>query len=326
LRGFQVKTFFQNTEHISSVYQLSTTNIDFQPFGDLPYPQHAYPTPSSNLSSSEESDQEESFSQATVYLPNLHLVPATWTLEELRISQERSTSVMPEIAVPVSKMLSRSHHSAPKFDSKPASLSPFLDEVEQLAESCGLTPKQTIEWAVRYASNDERELWQMQESVGTEDWAQFKKEIFELYSGSTGERKYLIANLQTLIEKQVLANIEDSDDFGTYRRTFLTVATYLKKKVCLTDREIIIYFLQGLALAFGEKVQTQLKAENPKHHSDDPYTLSEISTAALFVLSCDHAGYIHKEISQSPVKKETFDMSKGYENLNINAIAEEVAK
>jgi hypothetical protein len=166
----------------------------------------------------------------------------------------------------------------------------------------------------------------MQEAVGTDDWEQFKKEIFELYPGSTGERKYSIANLQTLIEKQALVNIEDSDDFGTYRRTFLTVATYLKKKSRLTDREISIYFLQGLALAFREKVQAQLKAENPKHHSDDPYSLSEISTAALFVLSCDHAGVRQHEGSPSPVKKETFDMSKGYGSLNISAIAEEVAK
>jgi gag-polyprotein putative aspartyl protease len=233
---------------------------------------------------------------------------------------------MPEVAVPVAKMPSRSHHSAPKFDSKPASLSPFLDEVEQLAESCGLSNKQTIEWAVRYAPNDEKELWQMQEAVGTDDWEQFKKEIFELYPGSTGERKYSIANLQTLIEKQALVNIEDSDDFGTYRRTFLTVATYLKKKARLTDREISIYFLQGLALAFREKVQAQLKAENPKHHSDDPYSLSEISTAALFVLSCDHAGAPRGEASPNPVKKETFDLSKGYGSLNISAIAEEVAK
>ena len=124
----------------------------------------------------------------------------------------------------------------------------------------------------------------------------------------------------------MLVNIKDSDDFGTYRRTFLTVATCLKKKSRLTDREISIYFLQGLAPAFQEKVQAQLKAENPKHHSDDPYSLSEISTAALFVLSCDHAGFPQRESTPAAIKKETFDMSKGYENLNISAIAEEVAK
>ena len=292
----------------------------------MPYPEYAYPIPLSSISTSEESEEESSISDFTESPAPFLLVPATWNPEEIRRSREKSTPKMPEGTAPVSKMPSRSHHSAPKFDSKPASLSPFLDEVEQLAASCALSPKQTIEWAVRYAPNDERELWQMQEAVGTEDWEQFKKEIFELYPGSTGERKYSIANLQTLIEKQALENIEDSDDFGTYRRTFLTVATYLKKKSRLTDREISIYFLQGLAPSFREKVQAQLKAENPTHHSDDPYTLSEISTAALFVLSCDHDGYTHREVSPTPIKRETFDMSKGYDKLNINAIAEEVAK
>ena len=235
---------------------------------------------------------------------------------------------MPDTLAPAAKMPTRNHHSAPKFDSKPASLSPFLDEVEQLAQSCALTGKQKIEWAIRYAPNEERELWQMQESVGTDDWEEFKRELFELYPGSTGERKYSIANLQTLIDKQALVNVEDAEDFGVYRRNFLTVATYLKKKKRLTDREISIYFLQGLMPMFRDKVQAQLKAENPMHHSDDPYTLAEISTAALFVLSCNHSAASRKEATPpSSVKKETFDLSQGYGNLNINAlIAEEVAK
>ena len=234
---------------------------------------------------------------------------------------------MPEIAIPaLKKMPGRNHHSAPKFDNKPVSLSPFLDEVEQLAEGCGIEGKQKIEWAIRYAPSDERELWQMQESVGTDDWDNFKKELFELYPGSTGERKYSISNLQGLIEKQAKATVGDADDFGVYRRSFLTVATYLKNKSRLTDREISIYFLQGLQPLFRDKVQRQLKAENPTHHSDDPYTLAEISTAALFVLSCDHPELIPKEEPSPKIKKETFDMSTGYEGLNINTLAEEVAK
>lgn len=182
-----------------------------KPFGNLPYPDSAYPEPSPSLATSEDSEEDESFiaeaiSQTSEILPHtFQLKPAVWKPEELRRSQEprRSqeihTPAMPETAIPKSKMPSRSHHSAPKFDGKPASLSPFLDEVEQLGESCALSSKHTIKWAVRYAPNDKRELWQMQEAVGTDDWEQFKKEIFELYPGSTGERKYSIANLQTLI-------------------------------------------------------------------------------------------------------------------------------
>lgn len=232
---------------------------------------------------------------------------------------------MPEPAVPILKMPGHNHHLALKFDSKPASLSPFLDEVEQLAEACGLTAKQHIEWTMQYAPNEEGELWKMQDAVEKEDWEQFKKELFELYLGSTGERKYSIENLQTLIDKQALINIEEAKDFGIYR-TFLTVATYLKKKTWLTDREISIYFLQGLELLFQGKVQGQLKAENPKHHSDDPYTLAEISTVVLFILSCNHTKFSRSESVTALVKKKIFDISQKYKNLNINTIAEEVVK
>ena len=302
------------------------------PYGVLPYPDTAYPVPSSNFSLSEESDREDSFSQAsephsTEVQPRFHLGPATWSPQELETARNKDQQTMPETLAPVAKMPTRNHHSAPKFDSKPASLSPFLDEVEQLFKSCGLTGRQKIEWAIRYAPNKERELWEMQESVGMDNWAEFKKELFELYPGSTGERKYLIANLQTLIEREVLVTIENAEDFGIYRRNFLTFATYLKKKTRLTDREISIYFLQGFTPMFRVKVQAQLKAENPTHHSDDPYSLAKISTAVLFILSCDHSATSHREpVSQTSVKKETFDLLNGYGNLNISAIAEEVAK
>ena len=77
---------------------------------------------------------------------------------------------MPEILTTTAKMPSRNHHSASKFDNKPALLSPYLDDVTQLAQSCDLTPKQQIEWAVHYAPNKVRELWEMQESVSSDDW------------------------------------------------------------------------------------------------------------------------------------------------------------
>ena len=215
---------------------------------------------------------------------------------------------MPENIVPIAKMPTQNHHYVLKFDGKATSLSPFLDEVEQLGEACGLTPKQKIEWAIRYAPNEERELWEMQESVGTNEWNKFKKELFDLYPGFLGKRKYSIVNLQSLIEKQLSSCIEDVEDFGVYWRSFLTMATYLKKKSCPTDREISIYFLQGLEKKFCDKVQGQLRAENPMHHSDDPYSLSKISMAALFVLSCNPTEISPKD-KPMMVKKETFDLS-----------------
>src|SRR5271170_6720166 len=132
-------------------------------------------------------------------------------------------------------MPGHSHPSAPKFDGKAASLSRFLSEIEHLAELCGITPKQKIDWTVRYAPNEEDELWKIQDSVGTDNWDQFKKELCDLYPGSTGERKYSVASIAALTEKQANNLIQDADDFGAYKRAFLAIASFLKGKQKLSD-------------------------------------------------------------------------------------------
>jgi hypothetical protein len=64
-------------------------------------------------------------------------------------------------------MPNRSHHSAPRFDGKSISLSLFLDDIEQLAEACGLSQKNKIKWTIRYSPSMDRELWELQDSVET---------------------------------------------------------------------------------------------------------------------------------------------------------------
>ena len=229
-------------------------------------------------------------------------------------------------------MPSRNHHSAPRFDGKPASLWSFLDEVEQLAKICGITGKQTISAAIRYAPVEEYELWKMQDSVGTDNWEQFKEELFDLYPGSTGERRYSVANLQSLAKRQALAVITNAKEFGAYQRSFMTVASFLKGKSHLSDREISSYFMQGLDHTLRTKVKDQLKAENPRHHLDDPYSLSEISTVALFVLSCSYNDTTsNKMLTRSPAKKEHYsfaqiDQPYATGNLNVTAFVSELVR
>jgi hypothetical protein len=130
----------------------------------------------------------------------------------------------------------------------------------------------------------------MQEAIGINNWEQFKKELYELYPGSTGEQKYLVTSLQSLIKKWVSDPIDTAEEFGIYHHSFLMIASFLKNKSWLLDREISFYFLEGLDQLLRSKVHGQLWVENPMHHTDDPYTLAEISTAALFVLSCNQKG------------------------------------
>jgi hypothetical protein len=192
-------------------------------------------------------------------------------------------------------MPSQHDRAAPKFDGKPSSLTAFIDDISQLAVACALSDQDKIKWTVRYAPSEDAELWEMQPNYDIGNWEEFKKEIYALYPGSTGDRKYSVANLEALTEKQASTPMETSEEFGRYYRAFSKVATFLKKKNKLTDHEISVQFILGLSYSFRVKVRAQLKAQNPTHHTDDPYMLQEISMAALFLLSCNQSNHIEPE-------------------------------
>jgi hypothetical protein len=217
-------------------------------------------------------------------------------------------------------------------------LAAFLDDVEQLGIDCELDAKQKIDWTIRYAPVEEQEFWKLQPAVATNDWKQFKEEIVALYPGAGGDRKYSIGNLEALTDRQATIPIETSAQFGEYYRAFSKIASFLTAKKRITEREVSNTFLKGLEYSFRVQVRNQLRAENPTHHTDDPWTLGEISKVALFVLSCGGEEYksVHSTSdnmrpSVGPsIKKETFDTTKlnadSMGEVNWTLLAQEMAK
>jgi len=283
------------------------------PFGLLPYPDTHYPNPNTTQEVPSESDTSNSESETE----RPSLTPATWNKSKMA-------------TVVTKTMPSRHDRATPKFDGKPSSPAAFIDDISQLAAACEHTDQDKIKWTVRYAPSEDAELWEMQTNYETGNWEEFKKELHALYPGSTGDRKYSVANLEALTEKQATIPMETSEEFGRYYRAFSKVATFLKKKDKLTDHEISAQFILGLSYSFRVKVRAQLKAQNPTHHTDDPYMLKEISTAALFLLSCNQSDKIEPELeSMMTVKRETFDASNfgfNQSNLSMTALAQELMK
>ena len=234
-------------------------------------------------------------------------------------------------------MPSKNHSLAPKFDGKASNLPLFLDEVENLATMHSLTPRQTIEWAIRYCPTESYELWSSLDAAKGNDWATFKTELCGYYPGSTGDRRYSVANLEMLVEKQAASPITTSEQFGAYYRAFNTISRFLIDKSKLTNREVSALFIRGFDFSFRTQVRAQLRAENPTHHTDDPYTLKQISDAALFVLSCNSediaadTGPMIPNFTVPTIKREVVDASNlgnvyQASTFNMNALVSELIK
>ncbi|KAF8805113.1 hypothetical protein BYT27DRAFT_7104819, partial [Phlegmacium glaucopus] len=181
-------------------------------------------------------------------------------------------------------MLSRYDPSVPKFDGKPSSLIRFLDEIAQLGTQHGLSQQELIIWTIRYAPDEEYKLWSMQTSVNMSNWANFKAELINLYPGAIDSWKYLISDLEKLVENQVLTSIRNQDEFGQYYWSFLRIAMYLQSKSRLSNREVSNFFLRGLQANLQAQVRLQLRMKNLFHHPDDPWPLKDIYSASIFIL------------------------------------------
>lgn len=289
-----------------------------------------YSTPNRGHSGSDsDSSSSEDYE---IQVPTLRPV-IDWS-SNTKPSSTMPTTNPPTPTVTAKTMPSKNHSSAPKFDGKASNLSLFLDEVETLAATCSLTPKQTIEWAIRYSPTESYELWSSLDAAKGNDWDAFKTELCSFYPGSSGDRRYSVANLEMVVEKQAGTPITTAEQFGAYYRSFNTMSRYLLAKNRLTSREVSSLFIRGFDFAFRTQVRAQLRAENPTHHTDDPFTLKQISDAALFILSCNSEDTGVDPIvatAEPSIKREVFDVSNmgnvyQASNFNINALASEIIK
>lgn len=214
------------------------------------------------------------------------------------------------------QMPGRGHSSAPKFDGQPWSLKRFLREVHKLATEKGLSAEHAIRAALSYAPSIDYELWCTLASAQGSDWNAFETELYTIYPGSEGDRKYNRENLDVLARQTALLPMTDHLQFGQYYRSFLMITTFLKSKGRISDRECSAKFFEGLHYQFRSELADYLRIKDPAHHIDDSWDLATLYASALFVLSNRNGGTstaTAREHSSAPpvpvVKTEVFNTS-----------------
>jgi hypothetical protein len=120
-------------------------------------------------------------------------------------------------------------------------------EVESLSIDAGLNEEGKVRHALRYASQEDNELWSMlpEAQAQVPDYALFHDAIVKLYPGADDERKYAESDLQWLIDTQRQYGIESRAELGHYYREFCHISKFLIDKWRLSNIERNKMYMRG---------------------------------------------------------------------------------
>jgi hypothetical protein len=209
----------------------------------------------------------------------------SYSLNQLPINQPSPANPQPAMStVAPFRMPIRGTDSAPKYDGSTENLIAFIDDFEDLADQAGLQGTDRIRGIIRYVPTSERELWsETPEAKGT-DYGAFIKEVKRMYPGCEGDRRYAVADLQTIARNQASKSMYSVKELGDYQRAFLKVARALidKDRIGKAERDRI--FLEGFPSDIQAQTRTRLMIKFPDHHPQDPYPFNDVVAAAEFLL------------------------------------------
>jgi hypothetical protein len=121
--------------------------------------------------------------------------------------------------------------------------------------------------------------------VGGITRAALKTALVTLYPGADGGKKrYTANNLDDLVASQVVKCVTTTTDFFKYHCTFKKILQHLTEKGKMSELEGRRLFMKGLKNDFKEKLLWWIQIVHHDRPNDMPYLLSEMSTAAEYIL------------------------------------------
>ena len=118
----------------------------------------------------------------------------------------------------------------------------------------------------------------------TAPYQKFVNTVYQLYPGSNAEQRWLIADMDRLVEETLRTGILSLTDLGKYHRDFVIITMFLIAKNHLATPEQSCTFTHTFPSKLWSQVSYLLQLRFPDHFPNDPYTLEQIHNAACFVL------------------------------------------
>ena len=217
--------------------------------------------------------------------------------------------------MPLSDMPARRERSAPSFeDSRPEELMRYFSDLEMLLDRYNVTDNhQCKQAALRYTTIQTERLWKTTEawSDQSKSYVEFRAEIFQFYPDASGDRTYMIQDLDLAIGHYARTGIFSAADLGEYYRQFLLISHFLISKGRLSTQEQSRSFFRGFQPHFEARIRQRLQQKFIDHFPDDPYTLSDIYEAASYVLIGTSAAMIDPTLGLEPDHSFSSSISPG---------------
>ncbi|KAG2339098.1 hypothetical protein BDR05DRAFT_892293 [Suillus weaverae] len=174
--------------------------------------------------------------------------------------------------------------SAPKFNGKMELLNEFLDQYEDIADQAVLAGQDCIKGLIRYLSVNDKELWAGVPEAQLGDFDAFIKVVKVMYPGCEGDRYFTLTDLHTLSHNQSARPMRLHIKLGDYFREYIRVSQYLLAKAHIGEIERNCIFLEGFPSDVQAQIRMRLMIKFPDHHHEDPYPMTDVHKAAIFLL------------------------------------------
>jgi hypothetical protein len=139
----------------------------------------------------------------------------------------------PAAPIVIPTMPACNHSTAPKFRSDQLrKLRRYFDELGHLFGNCQINSNEDKKkYAVRYLEIDSADLWEtLPQYQAPYSYDDFVQAVFVLYPGASEERRWSMADVDTLIGERLRIGIMTMQDLGQYFRTYYTITEFLKSK------------------------------------------------------------------------------------------------
>jgi hypothetical protein len=205
----------------------------------------------------------------------------------------------------------RSKH-APSFSGDiDETIEDFLQEYEELADSCNLTNRQKVETIIRYVDPSQRDLWKSLQGFIDHDWDDLCRDLCHEYVNPTPQGRYSKQKLLDLTNRSSGARMEDEGDVIRYYRAFNLLSKPLLDAGRITTGERNAAFLLGFHPEDVKALRERLIAKKPDTLKGRTFDIKDVLDTTRAIFSGDDDLFLpptrasrHKDKSPEEEEKE----------------------